>query len=113
VGGGRQDQAGEPQAERARQIVGLVAGYVVGGAAAFETERGARALEVTQEIMAALMGQLEGNLGHVVLWEQFLRTPTEVSEALVGVIEALLCRSPALSAWVEDAWARYRACAGE
>jgi len=103
----------ESQSASARRIIDLLVAYVSRGAAAFEVEHGSGALQVVEEIMAALMGQLEGNLGHVVLWEQFLRTPDEVSEALVGVVEVLLCRSTVLGAWMDDAWMRYRACAGE
>ncbi len=107
------DNGPESQLASARRIVDLLVARVSQGAAAFEAEHGSEALQVVEEIMAALMGQLEGNLGHVVLWEQFLRTPNEVSEALVGVVEVLFCRSTVLSAWMDNAWMRYRACAGE
>jgi hypothetical protein len=110
---GRRGSGPEPQSGRARQIVDLMAAYASQGATAFEAAQGSEASQVVEEMIAALMGQLEGNLGHVVLWEQFLRTPAEVSEALVGVVEALLCRSAVLNAWMDDAWARYRACIGE
>jgi hypothetical protein len=102
----------EPQSVSARQIVDLLGAYVGQGAATYEAEHGSEASQVVEEILAALMGQLEGNLGHIVLLEQFLRTPDEVSEALIGVVEALLCRSAVLRAWMDDAWLRYRACSG-
>jgi hypothetical protein len=112
VNGERTDRR-EPQSVSARQIVDLMAAYVDQGTASFELAHGSEASQVVEEMTAALMRQLEGNLGHVVLWEQFLRTPDEVSEALVGVVGVLLCRTAVLSVWMDDAWARYRACAGE
>lgn len=104
------DSGPGPQPLNVREVIDLMAAYVSQGAAAFEAAHSSEAARIAEEIMAALMGQLEGNLGHVVLWEQFLRTPNEVSEALVGVVEALLCQSDLLRAWMDDAWTRYRAC---
>ena len=92
-----------------REVVDLVGEYVALGARGFEAEHGGEATNVVQGMMAALMGQLEGNLGHVVLWEQFLQTPDEVCDALVGVVTALRCRNPGFDEWLAEAWGRYRA----
>jgi hypothetical protein len=94
--------------------VRLLGEYVAQGEHAFEAARGAQVLACVQEIMAALMGQLEGNLGHVVLWEQFLQTPDEVSDALVSVVGALRCRNELFDEWLDEAWARCQAhgCGG-
>jgi hypothetical protein len=96
-----------------RRVVGLIREYVARGASAFEAGHGPEALTVVQAIMAALMGQLEGNLGHVVLWEQFLQTPDEVSGALAGVVTELQCRNPAFEEWLAEAEARYQALTSE
>ena len=103
----RSEEAGP----RTCEIVAEMLEYVVRGAVAFEAEHGPEASVVMQEMIAALMGQLEGNLGHVVLWEQFLQTPDEVSDALVGVFDGLRCRDLAFEEWLTDAWARYQAYA--
>lgn len=113
VGSEEQSKSAAAGATRGREIVDLMAEYVSQGEVGFEAEHGARALEVAQEMMAALLGQLEGNLGHVVLLEQFLRTPNKVSEALVGVIQESLRRDAVFAGWVDEAWARYHAGAGE
>ncbi|MBN1639988.1 MAG: hypothetical protein JXA09_02040 [Anaerolineae bacterium] len=88
----------------ARRIVDLLAGVARGD----EPTGDADALVLAQEVQAALMAALEGNLGHVVLWEQFLRTPDEVADALVGVVEAVMRRDAALAEWLREAWARWR-----
>jgi len=67
-----------------------------------------QAAQVAHEIEAVLMEQMEGNLGHVLLWEQFLRTPDEVASALRNVVESLMRADAELSAWLGDALARYR-----
>jgi len=113
VGNEEQGNSAAAEATRGRQIVDLMAEYVSQGEVGFEGAHGARALEVAQEVMAALLEQLEGNLGHVVLLEQFLRTPREVSEALVGVIQESLRRDAVFAGWVNEALSRYRACANE
>jgi hypothetical protein len=113
VGNEEQSKSVAAEAASGRQIVDLMAEYVSQGEGGFEAEHGARALEVAQEMMAALLEQLEGNLGHVVLLEQFLRTPGIVSEALVGVIQELLRRDAVFAGWVDEALSRYRACASE
>lgn len=53
------------------------------------------------------MAQLERNLGHVLLWEQFLRTPREVDAALVSVIHKLMEGDQVLAEWLDDSMARY------
>ena len=67
-----------------------------------ERRRGGTALDVAKEIEAALVAQLEGNLGHVLLWEQFLRTPQAVASALVSVLESLLKRDVVLAQWLDE-----------
>jgi hypothetical protein len=96
-----------------RQIVGLVGEYVALGERWFEAEHGDEALAMVEEMMAALMGQLEGNLGYVVLWEQFLETPEEISDALVSVVGELRCQNPTFDDWLVGAWGRYQVCAQE
>jgi hypothetical protein len=88
----------------ARRIVEVLAGLVRSG----EPRGGAEAVQVAEEMQAAVMAQLEGNLGHVVLWEQFLRTPDDVSDAVVGVIQALIRRDPVFEDWLHEAWGRWQ-----
>jgi hypothetical protein len=96
-----------------RQIVRLLGEYVALDERWFEAEHGDGALTVVEEMMAALMQQLEGNLGYVVLWEQFLQTPEEMSDALVNVVGELRCQDPAFDEWLVEAWGRYQGRAGE
>ena len=91
-----------------QEIVHLMIELVADGAAAFELVHGSDALNVAQEVEAVLMARLEGNLGHVVLWEQFLRTPEEVADAVSGVVQQHVDRDPVLAAWLQDAESRYR-----
>ena len=51
--------------------------------------------------------QLEGNLGHVLLWEQFLRTPAEVAAPLSSVVESLAAADGVFAAWLASALERY------
>jgi hypothetical protein len=81
------------------------------GDADFERLHGTAALDVSHEIQAALMAALERDLSYVVLWEQFLLTPSEVSAALAGVIQALAAADPVLSAWLDSALERYERAA--
>jgi len=113
AGNEEQSKGVTAEATRGRQIVDLMAEYVSQGEVCFEAVHGARVLEVAQEMMAALLGQLEGNLGHVVLLEQFLRTPDEVSEALVRVIRESLRRGAVFADWVDEALSHHHACASE
>jgi hypothetical protein len=97
----------------AQETVRLMVELVSDGAAAFELAHGSDALNVAQEVEAALMARLEGNLGHVVLWEQFLRTPEEVVDAVVGVVQQYVDRDPVLATWLQDVVRRDRASAGK
>lgn len=74
----------------------------------FEERRGSAALGVAKEIEAALVAQLEGNLGHVLLWEQFLRTPEDVASAVVSVLESLLERDEVLTRWLNESIGTYQ-----
>ena len=77
------------------------------GQAAFEDRYGSAALEVVLEIQGALMARMEENLGHVVLWEQYLRTPEAVSDALVSVIQLYIDQDSVLAGWLETAVERF------
>ena len=92
----------------ARAIVGLLSEQVSGGDASFAERHGAPALAILYEVQAALMSAMEADLSYVVLWEQFLLTPHEVDEALVGVIQALAAADPVLAQWLDEALERYR-----
>lgn len=102
-----------PEDGYVRKVVAVVGEFVALGGCQFEAKHGDQAATVVQELMAALMGQLEGNLGYVVLWEQFLQTPDEVSDALVSVVTELQCRNSTFDGWLVKAWRRYLACARE
>jgi hypothetical protein len=80
---------------------------VSAGDAEFENQHGAPALDILYEVQAALMAAMESDLSYVVLWEQFLLTPQEVDQALVGVIQALAAADPVLAKWLEEALERY------
>ena len=88
-----------------RRLVEALADWVRGD----KPPGSAEVSEVAQEVQAVLMAQMEGNLGHVVLWEQFLRTPEEVVDAVVGVVQELVRRDPVLASWLRAAWARWHA----
>jgi len=96
----------------ARAIVDRLSEQVSGGDARFEELHGAPALAILYEVQAALMAAMESDLSYVVLWEQFLLTPHEVDEALVGVIQALAAADPGLAKWLDEALARYRQAGG-
>ena len=96
-----------------QEIVRLMVELMSVGAGAFELAHGSDALSIAQEVEAALMARLEGNLGHVVLWEQFLRTPMEVDDAVAGVVQQHVDRDSVLAAWLHDAVGRYRAITGK
>ena len=96
----------------ARAIVGLLSELVSVGDAEFERLHGSPAVDLLHEVQAALMAAMESDLSYVVLWEQFLLTPHEVGEALVGVIQALAAADPVLAKWLEEALARYRQVVG-
>jgi hypothetical protein len=73
----------------------------------FESCRGGAALNIAREIEAALAAQLEGTLGHVLLWEQFLRTPEAVASAVVSVLGTLLERDQVLARWLDESLEAY------
>jgi hypothetical protein len=91
----------------AKTIVELLSEQVSSGDAAFEQRHGAQALEVLYEVQAALITAMESDLSYVVLWEQFLLTPHEVDEALLGVIQALAAADPVLAEWLDEALERF------
>lgn len=91
----------------ARAIVDLMVSLQDNRGADLKRAHGAGALAVAQEIEAALFAQMEQNLGHVLLWEQFMRTPREVDAALVGVVDALMSNDEVLAAWLASGLARY------
>lgn len=95
----------------AREIVELMTELVPDGGAALERRDGPQALAVAQEMEGALMSAMEGKLGHVLLWEQFLSTPGEVALALTGVVQALMEADLILAEWLEAALVRYRQAA--
>ena len=94
--------------DTAQDIVQVMAELVSQGEDVFEQRRGGVALGVAEEIEAALVAQLEGNLGHVLLWEQFLRTPEAVASAVVSVLESLLNRDVILARWLDESLKTYR-----
>lgn len=94
--------------EHVRTALALVAELIVSGPDAFSQAHGRDALLIVQEIEAALMMPVEGNLGHVVLWEQFLKTPDEVTEALVNVVQDYLERDVVLTNWLNGSLRRYK-----
>jgi hypothetical protein len=94
--------------EHVRVALELVAELIAGGPDAFVQAHGKDAFLIVQEIEAALMMPLEGNLGHVVLWEQFLKTPDEVSEALANVVQGYVERDVVLANWLNESLRRYR-----
>ena len=96
----------------ASAIIELLSEQVSAGDTAFEERHGAQALEILYEVQAALMSAMEVDLSYVVLLEQFLLTPHEVDEALVGVIQALAAADPVLSKWLDEALERYRQAVG-
>lgn len=93
---------------RAREIVQLMVELAADGGRTLERQRGPSAAEQAWRIQAALMDRLEGNLGHVVLWEQFLETPEAVTPALVSVVRSLLDADPSLAGWLDAALEAYR-----
>ena len=95
----------------AKEIVELMTELVRDGGEAVERRDGPQALAVAQEMEGALMSAMEGKLGYVLLWEQFLTTPDEVALALTGVVHALMEADPVLAEWLEGALARYRQAA--
>ena len=92
----------------ANEIVELMTELVRDGGAALERRDGPQALAVAQEMEGALMSAMEGKLGHVLLWEQFLSTPGEVALALTGVVQVLMEADPVLAEWLEVSLVRYR-----
>jgi len=90
------------------EIVRLMADVALDGGLVVERRAGLAALEVAREIQAVLMAQLENNLGHVLLWEQFQRTPGDLAMALAGVLDSLMRKDPGLADWLEKALGRYR-----
>ena len=99
--------------EHVRAALDLIKELIEGGADAFLQAHGQEALTIVQEIEAALMTPLEGNLGHVVLWEQFLKTPDEVAEAVVNVVQRYVERDVVLANWLNESLRRYEACLQE
>jgi hypothetical protein len=96
----RPGKGGERRATDAQEIVQLMAELVADSGGSLERRWGLDATAQAQQMQAALMERLEGNLGHVVLWEQFVQTPGAVAPALVGVVQSLLEGDPALGAWL-------------
>ena len=92
----------------AREIVERMIELVPDRGATLEQRDGPRALAVAQEIEGALMSAMEGTLANVVLWEQFLSTPNEVSAAVIGVVQALMEADPVLADWLKAAMVRYK-----
>jgi hypothetical protein len=103
---GRPTRVGEASA--AQEIVELMTCLVADGPAALEQQAGLQAVEVAQDIESALMSAMEGKLANVVLWEQFLSTPSEVASVVVGVVRALIDADPVLAEWLEAALVRYK-----
>jgi hypothetical protein len=91
----------------ARDIVNILVALEEDNGAEIEHERGPAAVQIAREMEAALMTKMEQNLGHVLLWEQFLRTPTEVDAALVSVLHELMSRDAVLTSWLHDSLERY------
>jgi hypothetical protein len=96
------------EASAAQEIVELMTCLVADGPAALEQQAGLQAVEVAQDIESALMSAMEGKLANVVLWEQFLSTPSEVASVVVGVVRALIDADPVLAEWLEAALVRYK-----
>ncbi len=94
--------------EHVRKALDLIKELIVNGRDGFLRAHGQEALDIVQEIEAALMMPLEGNLGHVVLWEQFLKTPDEVAEALVNVVQGYVERDVLLANWLNESLQRYK-----
>lgn len=92
----------------ARQVVQILVELEREGETAFGRRYGTQARDVAHEMEAALMAQMESNLGHVLLWEQFLSTPEEVAPALVSVVRVLASADPVLAGWLDESLARYR-----
>jgi hypothetical protein len=101
-----QEVATEPMS--AQEIVQLMAELAVDGKGVLECQWGLEAIAWARQMQAALMDRLEGNLGHVVLWEQFVQTPDVVAPALVGVVQSLLDADPALAEWLDAVLEAYR-----
>ena len=94
------------------QIVGRLAELVSEGEAAFAQRHGEAALGTIREVQAALMEQFERTLSYVVLWEQFLKTPHEVADAVASVVRASVADDPLLAEWLQATWVEYQAQAG-
>lgn len=92
----------------AHELVKLMADLIPEGGQQLERCTGPAALEVAREIEAVVMAQLEGNLGHVLLWEQFQQTPDDVAQALVGVLDRLMQGDPTLTGWLSESLRRYQ-----
>ncbi len=90
------------------EIVRLMTDLVPEGGLMLERCAGPVALEEAREIEAVVMAQLEGNLGHVLLWEQFQQTPDDLAQALAGVLDRLIQRDPVLASWLEESLQRYQ-----
>jgi len=91
-----------------QDIVKVMAELISEGEDSFERTRGGVALGVAKQIEAALVARLEGNLGHVLLWEQFLRTPDVVASAVVSVLESLLESDVILARWLDESLRTYQ-----
>jgi hypothetical protein len=90
------------------EVVDLMVALVGDDGAFLGRAGGAQALAEAQEIQATLMALFEGNLGHVVLWEQFLRTPGQVALAVAGVLQTLVESDRELDQWLWASMERYR-----
>jgi hypothetical protein len=96
----------------AQEIVALMAELISESGSAFADRHGEEGLTVALEIQAALMHQFEGNIGHVVLWEQFSRTPHPVVPAVTSVVRSCMDRDQVLGDWLKEQLRRYRTSAG-
>jgi hypothetical protein len=92
----------------AAEVVDLLMELVPDGGDALEKRAGTDALEIAQEIEGALMAAMEGTLANVLLWEQFLSTPAQVSAALASVLQTLVDEDPMLAEWLDSALVRFK-----
>jgi hypothetical protein len=92
----------------AHELVKLMTDLIPEGGRQLERCTGSSALDVAREIEGVVMARLESNLGHVLLWEQFQRTPLDVGQALAGVLDKLMLEDPTLAAWLAESLCRYQ-----
>jgi len=92
----------------AQELVRLMTDLIPEGGQQLQLCTGPSALGVAREIEAAVMAQLEGNLGHVLLWEQFQQTPDDVAQAMAGVLDRLMQGDPTLAGWLSESLRRFQ-----